>query len=109
MYDTTVLPLTDFSRLSLNQITTQRWSLREAIEGCARHGIPAIGIWRDKLHDAGLAQAARWVREAGLHVSTLCRGGWFLAPTPAERQARLDDNRRAIDEAAELNAGALVH
>ena len=101
-------PPTDFSRLSLNQITTQRWSLREAIEGCARHGIPSIGIWRDKLQDAGLAQAVRWVRDAGLRVSTLCRGGWFLAPTEAERKARLDDNRRAIDEAAELNADALV-
>lgn len=101
-------PPTDFSRLSLNQITTQRWSLREAIEGCARHGIPSIGIWRDKLQEAGLAQAVRWVRDAGLRVSTLCRGGWFLAPTEAERKARLDDNRRAIDEAAELNADALV-
>lgn len=101
-------PLTDWSRLSLNQITTQRWRLREAIEGCARHGLPAIGIWRDKLQEAGLAQAVRWVRDAGLHVSTLCRGGWFLGPTEADRQARLDDNRRAIDEAAALQADALV-
>ncbi|MFM7677951.1 MAG: sugar phosphate isomerase/epimerase, partial [Roseiflexaceae bacterium] len=41
--------LRDYRRLSLNQATTQSWSLQEAIDGCARAGIPNIGIWRDKL------------------------------------------------------------
>src|SRR6476469_2467397 len=95
---------TDTSRLSLNQATTQRWSLREAIEGCARARIPSIGIWRDKLTEAGVAEAVRMVRDAGLHVSGLCRGGMFPAATAAERQARIEDNRREIDEAAELKA-----
>jgi sugar phosphate isomerase/epimerase len=101
-------PLTDLSRLSLNQATTQRWSLREAVEGCARAGIPAIGLWRDKIAEAGLTQAVRHVRDAGLHVSSVCRGGMFPAATPAERQARIDDNKRAVDEAAALGADVLV-
>ena len=96
------------SRLSLNQATTQRWSLREAIEGCARASIPAIGIWRDKLAEAGVASAARMARDAGLHVSGVCRGGRFPAATAAERAARIDDSRRAIDEAAALAADVLV-
>jgi sugar phosphate isomerase/epimerase len=99
---------TDLSRLSLNQATTQRWSLREAIDGCARAGIPAIGIWRDKLAEAGVEAAARMAREAGLHVSSVCRGGMFPAATAAERAARIEDNRRAIDEAAALAADVLV-
>src|SRR3954470_18439952 len=97
-----MVPFKDISRLSLNQATTQRWSLREAVEGCARAGIPAIGIWRDKLAEAGVGAAVRLVRDAGLHVSSLCRGGMFPAATVAERQARIDDNRRAIDDAAAL-------
>src|SRR5689334_12692096 len=101
-------PFTDISRLSLNQATTQRWSLGEAIDGCARAGIPAIGIWRDKLAEAGLGAATRLVRDAGLHVSSVCRGGMFPAATAAERAARIDDNRRAIDEAAALAADVLV-
>lgn len=101
-------PFTDLTRLSLNQATTQRWSLREAVEGCARAGIPAIGIWRDKLADLGLEQATRLVRDAGLRVSSVCRGGMFPAATAAERQARIEDNRRAVDEAAALSADALV-
>ncbi len=98
----------DLSRLSLNQATTKRWSLREAVDGCARMGIPAIGIWRDRLAEAGMSAAARLLRDAGLHCSSLCRGGWFPAATRAERAARVDDNRRAIEEAAALRADVLV-
>jgi sugar phosphate isomerase/epimerase len=101
-------PLANLARLSLNQATTQRWSVREAIEGCARAGIPAIGFWRDKLAEAGVEAAARMVRDAGLHVSGVCRGGMFPAATAAERAERIDDNRRAIDEAAALAADVLV-
>jgi len=101
-------PFTDLSCLSLNQATTQRWSLREAVDGCARAGIPAIGIWRDKLAESGIGTARRLVRDAGLRVSSLCRGGMFPAATAAERQARIDDNRRAIDDAAALAADVLV-
>ncbi|TLS51455.1 sugar phosphate isomerase/epimerase [Paenibacillus antri] len=100
--------LTNFERLSLNQITTDRWSLREAADGCARAGVPWIALWRHKIAEAGLSEAKRAVRDAGLRVSSVCRGGMFPAATAAERQARIDDNLRAVDEAAELGADTLV-
>lgn len=100
--------LTDFSRLSLNQITTERWSLPEAVAGCVRHGVPYIAPWRHKVAAAGLSESAKLIRDAGLKLSSLCRGGMFPAATAAERQARIDDNRRAIDEAAELGTDVLV-
>lgn len=95
-------------RLSLNQKTTNRWTVAEAVAGCVRAGIPAIGLWREHVADAGLAESARLVREAGLRVSSLCRGGFLTAADPVARKAALDDNRRAIDEAAELGAPCLV-
>ncbi|WP_248924520.1 sugar phosphate isomerase/epimerase family protein [Paenibacillus hamazuiensis] len=96
------------SRLSLNQITTERWSLKEAAEGCARAGIGWIAPWRHKVQEAGLAESKRYIRDNGLRVSSLCRGGMFPAATAGEREARLDDNRRAVEEAAELGADVLV-
>jgi len=75
---------------------------------CARHGIPAIGLWRDRVAEAGLPAAAAMVRAAGLHVSSLCRGGFFTHADPDARRAALADNRAAIVEAAELGADALV-
>jgi sugar phosphate isomerase/epimerase len=98
----------DHARLSLNQITTNRWSLAEALDGCLRAELPAIGIWRHKIADIGLPESRRLVRDAGLHVSSVCRGGMFPAATAEERARRIDDNRRAIDEAAELAADTLV-
>jgi sugar phosphate isomerase/epimerase len=98
----------DRARLSLNQYTVKPWSLREAIEGCVRHGIPALSVWRDKLAEHGAAAALRDLRAAGLRVSSLCRGGLFPAPSTAERRVRIDDNLRAIDEAASIGAPVLV-
>jgi sugar phosphate isomerase/epimerase len=101
-------PFSDISRLSLNQITTNSWSVSEAVEGCVRAGIPTLGLWRDKVREYGLSNSKRVVEDAGLTVSSLCRGGWFPAATRTERQARIDDNRRAIEEAAELGTQTLV-
>ncbi|MDB4866524.1 MAG: Xylose isomerase domain protein barrel [Cohnella sp.] len=98
----------DIQRISLNQITTERWNLREAVDGCVREDIPWIALWRHKVAETGLAESRRLVRDAGLQVSSLCRGGMFPAQTAGARQAKLDDNRRAVEEAAELGAEVLV-
>ena len=98
----------DLSRLSLNQRTTARWSLREAIDGCLAGGLPAIGVWREQVAEAGLATAASWLRDSGLRVSSVCRGGFFTVADPAARREAHDDNLRALDEAATLGAPVLV-
>jgi len=101
-------PLRDLSRISLNQVTTNRWSLAEAVDGCARQGIGWIGLWRDKVADCGLARSARLVSDAGLRVSSLCRGGFFPARGAVAIGARREHNRRAVDEAAALGTDVLV-
>ncbi|MYF08632.1 MAG: TIM barrel protein, partial [Rhodospirillaceae bacterium] len=99
----------DTALLALNTATVQaQWTLEQCIEGCARHGIGGIAPWRDKLAECGVARAARSIRDAGLRVTGLCRGGMFPAATPADRQAALDDNRRAVDDAATIGAECLI-
>ena len=99
----------DTALLSLNTATVQaQWTLEQCIEGCARHGIGGIAPWRDKLAECGAGRAARLIRDAGLRVTGLCRGGMFPAATPAGRQAALDDNRRAVDDAAAIGAECLI-
>jgi sugar phosphate isomerase/epimerase len=41
-------------------------------------------------------------------VTGLCRGGMFTAADESGRRAALDDNRRALDEAAEIGALCLI-
>jgi len=100
--------VTGLERLSLNQATVKHLSLAEAAALCVRHGIPAIGVWRDRVAEVGLAEAAATVRAAGLHVSSLCRGGFFTRDDARGRWAARVDNRAAVAEAAELGADALV-
>jgi sugar phosphate isomerase/epimerase len=94
-------------RLSFNQMTADPWSLEQAARNCSRSGVPYIGVWRHKL-DGDPAKAAGMIRSEGLHVSSLCRGGWFSAPTAEERRKRVADNRVAIEEASLLGAPVLV-
>jgi sugar phosphate isomerase/epimerase len=100
-------PLADLSRVSLNQITADRLSLAEAAAACAGAGVPWIGPWRHKLGD-GAEAAAQVVRDAGLRVSSLCRGGFFPAADAAGRREREADNLRAVDQAAALGTDVLV-
>ncbi|MET7640654.1 sugar phosphate isomerase/epimerase family protein [Streptomyces sp. NPDC005438] len=95
-------------RLSLNQITVRGWSLERAVRGCAEAGVPAIGLWRDKVAETGLERSASLVRAAGLKVSSLCRGGFLTATEPDARQRALEDNRQAVREAATLGTDTLV-
>lgn len=105
---TTTAAALPMSRLSFNQATAERASLREVVDGCARHAIPYVGVWRHKLTEVGVEAAAKLLRDAGVRVSSVCRGGMFAASSRAEWQERLDDNHRAIDDAAALGAEVLV-
>lgn len=98
----------DLSRLSLNTATTKALTLQEAVDAAARAGLSAVGLWRDRVAEAGLERSAQIVRDAGLRVSSLCRGGFLTAADDDGRRAALEDNRAAIVEAATLGTRELV-
>jgi sugar phosphate isomerase/epimerase len=98
----------DLSRLSLNTATTKAWTLAEAVDGTVRAGLGAIGLWRDRVAAIGLAEAAARVADAGLRVSSLCRGGFLTAADDAGVRAALVDNRAAVVEAATLGTSELI-
>lgn len=101
--------MSDFSRLSINQVTTrEQWSLREAIEGYARHGIHAMAVWHDKLAEVGVKQAAQMLQDHDMAVTGYCIGGLLTEPDEDAFQKRIDDNRRIIDEAAEIKSRCIV-
>ncbi len=98
----------DLARLSINQETIKQWSLPELAEGCVKAGIDKVGLWRAPVQAYGVERTARLLADAGIGVTSLCRGGFFTALDPAERARALDDNRAAIDEAAALSTDTLV-
>lgn len=99
----------DLEKLAINQATTMKqWTLREAIEGYAAKDIHGISVWRDKLAECGVDEAARILKDNGMTVTGVCRGGMFPANDDAGRKAALDENHRAVDEAAAIDAQCLV-
>ncbi|MGI9492707.1 MAG: sugar phosphate isomerase/epimerase family protein [Geminicoccaceae bacterium] len=101
--------MADLERLSINQVTMrERWSLAEAISGLARHDIRGIAVWRDKLGELGVDEAARRLRGEGMTVTAFCVGGLLGVMDDTSFQERLDDNRRVIDQAAVIQAECVM-
>ena len=98
----------DLSRFSINQQTVKQLSLPELTDAAVELGVPGVGLWREPVAEYGLEKTARLVRDAGLTVTSLCRGGFFTALDPAERRRAVDDNRAALEEAAALGTTTLV-
>lgn len=88
--------------LALNTATTKRWTVAEAVAGCVRAGVTGIGLWRDRVAEVGAERAGALARDAGLTVTSLCRGGFFADADAAA------DNRAAVEEAAAVGTAVLV-
>jgi sugar phosphate isomerase/epimerase len=99
----------DASLLSINTATLgESRNLRREIDALRRHNIRGIAPWRDEVAAVGAKTAARMIRDSGLVVTGLVRAGFFPATDRKGRQAAIDDNLRAIDDAATLEARCLV-
>jgi sugar phosphate isomerase/epimerase len=96
------------SRLSINQYTVRNWTIPQLLEGCAAAEIPYVALWRDKLAETGLDETRKLLGDTGIKVSSLCRGGFFPAATVEQQTRSLEENRRAVDEAAAVGADVLV-
>ena len=95
-------------RLSLNQITAKSWSLPEAVRGCAEREVGWIGLWRDRVAEVGVTEAAKLVRDHGIGVSSLCRGGFFPGDDEDARHAAIAHTRQGLEDAARLGTDCLV-
>ena len=100
------VPLMD--RFSLNQKTTIAWTLREAAEACAHHGFKWIGPRIDSLRKTGLTESVKIFDDCGLQISSVCFSGRFVSADADERQNRIDECLRAIDDTAAIDGNVLV-
>ena len=100
--------LPDFSRLCIHTITTKPWPIETAAAKYAAAGVKGITVWRDTLAGRDIAATGKMIRDHGLSIVSLCRGGFFPGKTAAERTKALDDNRKAIAEAHALGTPLIV-
>ena len=100
--------LTDFSRLCVHTITTKGWELEEAVERYAESGVSGITVWRQWLEGRDPTEAGDRIRAAGLKIVSLCRGGFYPALEEKGREEAIEDNKRAIEDAAAMGAPLVV-
>ena len=100
--------LKDLSRLCIHTITTKPWDIETAARNYAAAGVAGITVWRDALEGKNIQHTGSMLRELNLEIVSLCRGGFFPHKDRAERVRAIDDNKKAIDEAAALGAPLIV-
>jgi len=100
--------MTDLSKLCIHTITTRPWPIEAAAQHFATAGVAGITVWRDALEGRDIKATGRLLRDQGLTIVSLCRGGFFPAVNRQKRRDAIDDNKRAIDEAAALGAPLVV-
>ena len=103
-----IAPLPDLSRLCIHTVTTKPWAIETTAAKYAKAGVGGITVWREALAGRDMATTGRSLRDHGLAVVSLCRGGFFPALDAQDRGRAIDDNRRAIDEARALGAPLIV-
>lgn len=98
----------NLSRLCIHTVTTKPWTLEQSAPAFAEAGVKGITVWRDALEGRDMAANRRLLEENELAVVSLCRGGFFPSSSAERREAALDDNRRAIEEAHAIGAPLIV-
>ena len=101
-------PITDLSKLCIHTITTKPWAIEEAAKNFAAAGVKGITVWRDTLAGRDIKKTGDLLRAHDLSIVSLCRGGFFPSVDKTKRQAAIDDNRKAIEEAHQLGTNLIV-
>lgn len=97
--------------LAMNTATLgYRLPIEQTVDAVARAGFGAIAPWRQEVERAevNVPALARQIRAAGLQVSGYVRTAYFSGTDATARQAAIEDNRRALQVAAELGASCYV-
>ena len=94
--------------ISMNELTTYRWSFEEDVQQYVRAGYDAIAIWRQKLSDFGDEKGAELLADSGLQVSSLLWAGGFTGSDGRSFKESLEDAHEAIRVASLVQAPCLI-
>ena len=95
-------------QLSMNEVTTYRWSFEQDVQRYLEAGYKAIGVWRQKISDYGEEEGVDLLAESGLQVTNLLWAGGFTGSDGRSLEDAIDDASHAIRLAGAMDAGCLV-
>ena len=98
----------DTSKLAMHTITTKPWDIHTAVKKYVSAGVNGITVWRNALENQDVRQVGSMIRDHGLEIISLCRGGFFPAHQKTKRQQAIEENLKIVEEAAALGAPMIV-
>jgi sugar phosphate isomerase/epimerase len=90
-------------RVSFNTITNYKLNMDSVLKLYNKFGISQATLWREKIDPIGVRKTKRLLETYGIKVTGIC--GWYNRP---KSSITLDEKRRTIEIAAELNAPAIT-
>ena len=100
--------ITDTSKLCVHTITNKPWDIETAAARYAEAGVKGITVWRNALEGKDVTKTGEMIRNHGMEVVSLCRGGFFPNIEKQKRVEAIEENRRIVEEAAALGAPMVV-
>ncbi len=94
--------------VSINQLSTLRWSFEQDAQAYRARGFNGIGIYRPKLEDFGIDRAIDLLAECELSVTSLSWVGGFTGSDGRAFEEAVQDAILAVRDAANLQAETLV-
>ncbi len=95
-------------RLSVNQLSTYRWTFEEDVLHYHQAGFDAVGIWRPKLVEYGEEKGLELIREHNLSISSLQWIGGFTGSDGRSYRESMYDALDTIQLAADIGAETVV-
>ncbi|MBM4005790.1 MAG: sugar phosphate isomerase/epimerase [Planctomycetes bacterium] len=96
------------ARISMNEMTTYRWTFEEDVVNYAACGFSALSVWRQKLSDFGEERGEDLLAEHRMKVASVLWAGGFTGMDGRSYRESVDDARDGLRLAADLNAESLV-
>lgn len=98
----------ELSRLCIHTMTNKPWNLDQCLSNYERVGVPAISVWRNVIENKNLSSVKRKIADAGITVVSLVRGGFFTGTDQDSRSKAIEENKKILEEAAEIGAPLVV-
>jgi len=98
----------DFSKLCVHTLTTKPWNIEQCVKNYSAAGIHGITVWRNVLENKNLAEVKTLLDDYEMTVVSVARGGFFPSVEKEKREAAIQDNLFAIEQAAAIGAPSIV-
>ncbi|QGJ69728.1 Xylose isomerase domain-containing protein TIM barrel [Planctomycetales bacterium 10988] len=96
------------SRLSMNEVTTYRWTFEEDVLRFHEAGFQSLGVWRQKFTEYGEEQGIALLKSLSMKVSNLVWTGGFTGSDGRTFREGIQDAIEGIQQAAAMKADCLV-